>query len=105
MVRQAGFFDLEELLRELSAKGDDLERIAALVDFALFRPALGRAVPRADGTKGGQPAFDLVLMFKILWCRPCAGCRTSATTISSRIGSPACTSSASGWPIRYRTPT
>jgi hypothetical protein len=33
MVRQAGFFDVEERLRELSAKGDDLERIAALVDF------------------------------------------------------------------------
>ncbi len=66
MVRQAGFFDVEERLRELSAKGDDLERIAALVDFALFRPELGRAVPRADGTKGGRPAFDHVLVFKIL---------------------------------------
>lgn len=66
MVRQAGFFDVEERLRELSAKGDELERIAALVDFALFRPELERAVPRADGTKGGRPAFDHVLMFKIL---------------------------------------
>jgi len=36
------------------------------VDFALFRPELGRAVPRADGTKGGRPAFDHLLMFKIL---------------------------------------
>jgi len=66
MVRRAGFFDVDERLRELSAKGDDLERIAALVDFALFRPELERAVPRADGTKGGRPAFDHVLMFKIL---------------------------------------
>ncbi|MBR0673292.1 IS5/IS1182 family transposase, partial [Roseomonas soli] len=33
MVRQPGFFDVEERLRELSAKGDDLERIAVLVDF------------------------------------------------------------------------
>ena len=66
MVRQAGFFDVEERLRELSAKGDDLERIAALVDFALFRATLERAVPRADGTKGGRPAFDHVLMFKVL---------------------------------------
>jgi len=66
MVRQAGFFDVDDRLRELSAKGDDLERIAALVDFALFRPELERAVPRADGTKGGRPAFDHVLMFKIL---------------------------------------
>ena len=66
MVRQAGFFDVEERLRELSSKGDDLERIAALVDFTLFRPELERAVPRADGAKGGRPAFDHVLMFKIL---------------------------------------
>ena len=66
MVRQPGFFDVEERLRELSAKGDDLERIAALVDFAMFRAELEQAVPRADGTKGGRPAFDHVLMFKIL---------------------------------------
>ena len=33
--RQAGFFDVEERLRELSAKGDDLEQIAALVGFVL----------------------------------------------------------------------
>ena len=66
MVRQPGFFDVEERLRELSAKGDDLERIAALVDFTMFRAELEQAVPRADGTKGGRPAFDHVLMFKIL---------------------------------------
>ncbi len=32
----------------------------------MFRAELERAVPRADGTKGGRPAFDHVLMFKIL---------------------------------------
>ncbi|MCU0987958.1 MAG: IS5 family transposase [Acetobacteraceae bacterium] len=66
MVRQPGFFDVEERLRELSAKGDDLERIAVLVDFGVFRAELEQAVPRADGTKGGRPAFGHVLMFKIL---------------------------------------
>ena len=64
--RQPGFFDVDERLRELSAKGDDLERIAALVNFEAFRPELERAVPRSDGTKGGRPAFDHVLMFKVL---------------------------------------
>lgn len=58
MVRQPGFFEVEERLRELSAKGDDLEQIAALVDFGMFRAELEQAVPRADGTKGGRPAFD-----------------------------------------------
>lgn len=66
MVRQAGFFDLEERLTLLSAKGDGLERLAAVVDFELFRPELERAVPRADRSKGGRPPFDHVLMFKVL---------------------------------------
>ena len=38
--RSPGFFDLDDRLAELSAKGDDLERVKALVDFEMFRPAL-----------------------------------------------------------------
>src|SRR3954469_1640375 len=63
--RMPGFFDIEERLRELSAKGDDLERVKALVDFEIFRPALEAAVSRADRSKG-RPPFDHVLMFKVL---------------------------------------
>lgn len=66
MRGQAGFFDIDERLKDLSAKGDDLERLKALVDFEMFRPALRRAVPRSDGSKGGRPPFDHVLMFKVL---------------------------------------
>lgn len=66
MGRSAGFFDVEERLAGLSRKGDDLERLAAVVDFELFRPELERAVPRADRAKGGRPPFDHVLMFKVL---------------------------------------
>ena len=66
MGRQPGFFDVEERLRELSAKGDDLERLGGLVDFEAFRPELGRAVPRANRAKGGRPPYDHVLMFKVL---------------------------------------
>lgn len=64
--RTPGFFDLDGRLAELSAKGDRLERVKALVDFERFRPALEAAVPRADRSKGGRPAFDHVLMFKVL---------------------------------------
>ena len=46
MRGQAGFFDVDERLKELSAKGDDLERLNAIVDFEAFRPDLARAVPR-----------------------------------------------------------
>ena len=66
MRGQAGFFDVDERLKELSAKGDALERLNGIVDFDLFRPDLARAVPRSDGSKGGRPPFDLVFMFKVL---------------------------------------
>jgi IS5 family transposase len=66
MGRAAGFFDVEDRLAGLSKKGDDLERLAAVVDFELFRRELERAVPRADRSKGGRPPFDHVLMFKVL---------------------------------------
>jgi IS5 family transposase len=63
---QAGFFDIDERLKELSAKGDDLERLNGLVDFEMFRPALRQAVPRSDRSNGGRPPFDHVLMLKVL---------------------------------------
>ena len=66
MGHQPGFFDIEERLAGLSKKGDELERLCALVDFEAFRPELERAVPRADRAKGGRPPFDHVLMFKVL---------------------------------------
>jgi transposase, IS5 family len=66
MRGQAGFFDVDARLKELSAKGDALERLSAVVDFELFRGALERAVLRLDRAKGGRPAFDHVLMFKTL---------------------------------------
>ena len=66
MRGQAGFFDIDERLKDLSAKGDTLERLNGLVDFELFRPDLERAVPRADRSRGGRPPFDHVFMFKVL---------------------------------------
>ncbi len=66
MRGQAGFFDIDERLKDLSAKGDDLERLKGLIDFEMFRPALRQAVLRSDRSKGGRPPFDHVLMFKVL---------------------------------------
>jgi hypothetical protein len=40
MARQIGMFAVEERLARLSKKGDDLERLAAVIDFGVFRPEL-----------------------------------------------------------------
>jgi len=42
MRGQTGFFDVDERLKELSSKGDALERLNAIVDFEAFRPDLAR---------------------------------------------------------------
>jgi IS5 family transposase len=66
MAGQPGFFDLDERYRALSAAGDTLERLARAVELELFRSELEAALRRSDRAKGGRPAYDAVLMFKIL---------------------------------------
>ncbi|WP_284238595.1 transposase, partial [Gluconobacter kondonii] len=65
-MKQAGFFDVEERLARLSGLGDQLEAFSRTVDFEVFRPDLEQALAYSDGSKGGRPPFDPVLMFKIL---------------------------------------
>lgn len=65
-MRQPGLFDLDERYRRLSETGDPLVRLAALIDFELFRPRLASALKRSDGSKGGRPPYDPVFMFKVL---------------------------------------
>lgn len=66
MAGQPGFFNLSARYEALSAAGDPLERLAAVVDFELFRSPLAAALLRGVRGKGGRPPFDPVLMFKIL---------------------------------------
>lgn len=66
MAGQSGFFDTEERLRWLSAFGDPLERLRAVVDFETFRAELEAALSRADRSRGGRPPWDAVLMFRVL---------------------------------------
>ena len=66
MTGQAGLFDVDARLRALSAAGDPLERLRAVVDFELFRSDLEAALARADRSRGGRPPYDAVLMFRIL---------------------------------------
>ncbi len=66
MSCQPGSFDLSDRYDALSAVGDPLERLSAVVDFEIFRGPLVAALRRGDRGKGGRPPFDPVLMFKIL---------------------------------------
>src|SRR3954453_22019371 len=67
MSKSRGLFDEQERLERLSRKQDPLERLSAHIDFEYFRkPLEGYLDKDIDRTKGGRPAYDYVLMFKIL---------------------------------------
>ena len=64
--RQAGFWDVEHRLRQLSERGDPLEKLAATVDFEIFRAEFVAAQGVRERSKGGRPPFDPVLKFRML---------------------------------------
>jgi transposase, IS5 family len=66
MRGQAGFWDMDERYVRLSAAGDPLEKLSAVVPWEVFRKPLCKALKRSDGAKGGRPPYDAVMMFKIL---------------------------------------
>ena len=47
-MRPPGFFDLEERLAKLDGLGEPLAKIAQVVDWDGFRPALNRALDRMN---------------------------------------------------------
>ena len=66
MQGQAGFWDVDERYALLSKAGDPLEKLNGVVAFEVFRKPLVKALKRSDGSKGGRPPYDAVLMFKIM---------------------------------------
>jgi IS5 family transposase len=63
---QGGLFDYQARCRELAERGTGLDRLNAAVDWASFRPALEARLAYGAGAAGGRPAWDPVLMFKVL---------------------------------------
>jgi len=63
---QSSFFDLNDRHALLEQLGDPLPKIDEVVDWEGFRPTLRRIRSKKDRRKGGRPAFDVVLMFKVL---------------------------------------
>ena len=63
---QMNFFDLSDHFRRLSDAGDPLETMSRVIDFESFRPVLDDALNYSQQGKGGRPAYDPVVMFKLL---------------------------------------
>ena len=66
---QPGFFDLDRRLKAISAKGDPLQALNALVPFESFRAeieAVVRLAAEERKSNAGRKPFDAVMMFKVL---------------------------------------
>lgn len=59
-------FSLNDHLEMLSKEGDPLEVLERTVDFEYFRRWLVDGVGYGDGSRGGRPPYDPVMMFKAL---------------------------------------
>lgn len=61
-------FEEELTIAALSAMGNPLEQLTALVDFEMFRPELEDILVKKDRkSAAGRPRFDVVLMFKVIF--------------------------------------
>lgn len=63
---QKSLFDEEERMEALERMNDTLERLNEVIEWETFRRALTRASRKEDSGKGGRPAYDVVMMFKVL---------------------------------------
>lgn len=67
MSKARGLFDEQIRMDKLSKKQDPLERLSSHIDFEFFRQPLRQFFDKeVDRSKGGRPAYDYVLMFKVL---------------------------------------
>ncbi len=61
-------FEEELTIAALSAMGNPLEQLSALVDFEMFRPELEDILVKKDcKSAAGRPQFDVVLMLKVIF--------------------------------------
>ena len=65
-MKERGLFDEEEWLKVLSKLGDNLETLDKKINWELFRPILKKALQKEAKGLGGRPAYDYVMMFKII---------------------------------------
>lgn len=64
-MKQMRLNGIEEQLERLTKLGDPLEKINKEINWEMFRKPIEKGI-RKDMQKGGRPAFDVILMFKIV---------------------------------------
>lgn len=66
--KQESLFEKEFTLKALSAVGNPLEQVSALVDFEFFRSTLEKTLLTEDcKTSAGRRPIDVVLIFKVIF--------------------------------------
>jgi transposase len=65
-MKQHGFFDENDRLKELSLLGDPLESLNLVINWESFRPKLTKVFKKDAKGPGGRPPYDYVVMFKVL---------------------------------------
>ena len=63
---QHSFFDEENRLEKLTKKKDPLLKLATMINWEQFRPIIRRAMKKETKGNGGRPAYDYIMMFKVL---------------------------------------
>lgn len=61
-----GLFDAQHRLAQIQDMGDPLFALGTVMDWTLFLPVLERLPSAAPKAPGGRPAYEPLLMFKIL---------------------------------------
>lgn len=60
-------FAVQDLQRRLEKRVTGLDKLQQVIDFEVFRPVLEEQTDFVgESSRGGRPAFDLVVMFKVL---------------------------------------
>jgi transposase, IS5 family len=63
---QSSFFDLQDRCNKLDQLGDPLQALNRVVDWSVFEPILKEGLKKEKASQAGRPAFDPLLMFKVL---------------------------------------
>src|SRR6266566_1205116 len=63
---QSGFFDLQNRFNKLDQLGDPLKALNAVIEWSVFEPILAKGLAKEKKSNAGRPAFEALLMFKVL---------------------------------------